>query len=169
MKNLLIIPILLLSLTTLAQQSIHIVEDDMSSEVTYKTKYSFEAVAYDKVHGLILRPYIDLVDGKPSLDLYSTVYFAMTYKIKDAPCTEDLRITFKFSDNSLLETKFATDFNCDGTVVYGFTKQEVARLANNKIVKVQITDGESYKYQTAIIKEDKFSNYFRDLFIILNN
>ena len=130
MKNLLIIPILLLSLTTLAQQSIQIVEDDMSSEVTYKTKYSFEAVAYDKVHGL--------------------------------------RITFKFSDNSLLETKFATDFNCDGTVLYGFTKQEVARLANNKIVKVQITDGESYKYQTALITEDKFSNYFRDLFIILN-
>jgi hypothetical protein len=169
MKNLLIITALLISSTTFAQQGIKTLTSDMSTKVSYTTNYSFEAISDNGKLGFILNPFIDIVNGKPSIDKYTTNYFTMTYKIKDVACAENLRITFKFEDGGLLETRFDSKFECKGEVVYGFTKDQVKTLANNKIVKVQLIDGRSYKYETIYITDNKHSYYFRDLLVVLNN
>ena len=149
-------------------QKVYSISDDMSDKIIYTMGYNFVAAEEDNSEGMILTVFPDPVsDGTFTLNKYPAVYMSLTYIIDGVNCSEGMAITFKFEDGSLLQTEYSTEFNCDGSVIYVFSKSDIKKLSTNKIVKVKIQDKRSYTSYTVEITEDKQCYYFRDLLLAL--
>jgi len=167
MKNLITIVALMMCSVVFSQQEIVTTGDEMSTKITTSLKYPFNATNDAGTDGFVLTVFLNVVKGKPSMDKYTNKYVSLSHHIDGVSCTEDLSITFKFADGSLLETSYASDFECDGGSLYAFSAKEISILASKRITKVKLQDGRSYKSITVDIESDKHGYYFRDVVDLL--
>ena len=158
MKKMKLVLALLLFSTIANAQMIEKVVDDMTDEVNYYATLNLIVSNDEKTKGITLHPSI----RKKGNNLVA--YDLICSIVGLGNCNEKNKLIIMFEDESKINITSWNKFNCKGKAYFELNQSQVIELSTKKIIKIRLTNGQSYESITAEPSmQDYFITFYKEL------